>query len=141
MGLLEPIGKPISPFSRAWPVAVVLGRSRLPASLTWTLYAGSGAQSVRYRTYSFGDAHINIEVERALPGSMAGLTKMLSGLRRQEIIFVGQTAMLPSRIIIRILADDQLPKSHDVDFDKGWQSKAMSDAEPKVVANRWRYQK
>jgi uncharacterized protein len=80
-------------------------------------------------------------VRGVLPDSMVGLTKMLSGLRRQEAIFVGQAAMLPSRIMIRNLAEDQLPKSNDIDFDKGWQSNAMSDAALKVVASRWRYQK
>jgi hypothetical protein len=80
-------------------------------------------------------------VRGVLPDSMANLTKMLSGLRRQEAIFVGQAAMLPSRIMIRNLADDQLPKSHDIDFDKGWQGKAMSVEQLTLVANRWRYQK
>jgi len=80
-------------------------------------------------------------VRGVLPDSMAGLTKMLSGLRRQEAVFVGQAAMLPSRIMIRDLADDQLPKSNDIDFDKGWQSDAMSEEQLKAVANRWRYQK
>ena len=80
-------------------------------------------------------------VRGVLPDSMAGLTKMLSGLRRQEAIFVGQAAMLPSRIMIRDLADDQLPKSNDIDFDKGWQSDAMSEDQLKDVVNRWRYQK
>lgn len=80
-------------------------------------------------------------VRGMLPDSMAGLTKMLSGLRRQEAIFVGQAAMLPSRIMIRDLAEDQLPKSNDIDFDKGWQSDGMSEAQLKAVANRWRYQK
>ncbi len=80
-------------------------------------------------------------VRAILPDSMAGLTKMLSGLRRQEAIFVGQAAMLPSRIMIRDLADDQLPKSNDIDFDKGWQSDAMSEDQLKAVANRWRYQR
>jgi len=80
-------------------------------------------------------------VRGVLPDSMAGLTKMLSGLRRQEAIFVGQAAMLPSRIMIRDLEDDQLPKSHDIDFEKGWQNQAMSVEQLKVVANRWRYQK
>jgi DNA helicase HerA-like ATPase len=79
-------------------------------------------------------------VKAILPDSMAGLTKMLSGLRRQEAIFVGQAAMLPSRIMIRDLADHQLPKSNDIDFDAGWQSNAMSAAELTSVANRWRYQ-
>ena len=80
-------------------------------------------------------------VRGMLPDSMAGLTKMLSGLRRQEAIFVGQAAMLPSRIMIRDLSPEQLPKSNDIDFDKGWQSAAMSEEQLKVVANRWRYQK
>ncbi len=80
-------------------------------------------------------------VKAILPDSMVGLTKMLSGLRRQEAIFVGQAAMLPSRIMIRDLADDQLPKSKDIDFDKGWQSDAMSEDQLKDVVNRWRYQK
>jgi DNA helicase HerA-like ATPase len=80
-------------------------------------------------------------VRGVLPDSMVGLTKMLSGLRRQEAIFVGQAAMLPSRIMIKDLLHEQLPRSNDIDFDKGWQSAAMSDDQLKTVANRWRYQK
>ncbi len=66
---------------------------------------------------------------------------MLSGLRRQEAIFVGQAAMLPSRIMISDLSEDQLPRSNDIDFDKGWQQGAMSDRQLQEIANRWRYQK
>jgi len=80
-------------------------------------------------------------VKAILPDSMAGLTKMLSGLRRQEAIFVGQAAMLPSRIMIRDLLPAQLPKSNDIDFDKGWQSAPIDNEQLKVIANRWRYQK
>ena len=80
-------------------------------------------------------------VRGVLPDSMAGLTKMLSGLRRQEAIFVGQAAMLPSRIMIRDLRDDQLPKSSDIDFDKGWQTDGMSEEALKRISCRWRYQK
>ncbi|MXX05510.1 MAG: DUF87 domain-containing protein [Gammaproteobacteria bacterium] len=88
---------------------------------------------------------ITNEADRAhvrgiLPDSMAGLTKMLSGLRRQEAIFVGQAAMLPSRIMIRNLHDDQLPKSSDIDFDKGWQTAGISEELLKKIAIRWRYQ-
>ena len=79
-------------------------------------------------------------VRGVLPDSMAGLTKMLSGLRRREAIFVGQAAMLPSRIMIRHLVDGQIPKSNDIDFDKGWQSELRSSKQLKEVANRWRYQ-
>ncbi len=80
-------------------------------------------------------------VRSILPDSMTGLTKMLSGLRRQEAIFVGQAAMLPSRILIRDLKPDQLPKSNDIDFDKGWQNDATPDPQIQDVVKRWRYQR
>jgi len=80
-------------------------------------------------------------VRSILPDSMSGLTKMLSGLRRQEAIFVGQAAMLPSRILIRDLKPEQLPKSNDIDFDKGWQNDATPDGQIQEVVNRWRYQR
>lgn len=79
-------------------------------------------------------------VRSILPDSMAGLTKMLSGLRRQEAIFVGQAAVLPSRILIRSLTPEQLPRSNDIDFDKGWQGASMTVQELGNIANRWRYQ-
>ena len=80
-------------------------------------------------------------VRGVLPDSLEGLTKMLSGLRRQEAIFAGQAATLPSRIMIRDLREDQLPASHDIDFDEGWQNEAMTDTQITEVATRWRYQK
>lgn len=88
---------------------------------------------------------ITNEADRAhvrgiLPDSMAGLTKVLSGLRRQEAIFVGQAAMLPSRIMIRHLDSDQLPKSSDIDFDRGWQTEGMSEELQRAVSERWRFQ-
>jgi DNA helicase HerA-like ATPase len=79
-------------------------------------------------------------VRSILPDSMAGLTKMLSGLRRQEAIFVGQAAMLPSRIMVRNLEPNQLPRSHDIDFDAGWQNDPMTASHLKSVSERWRYQ-
>lgn len=80
-------------------------------------------------------------VRGILPDSLEGLTKMLSGLRRQEAVFAGQAATLPSRIMVRNLHKDQLPASLDIDFDKGWQNKAMTDKQFTEVATRWRYQK
>ena len=80
-------------------------------------------------------------VRGILPDSLEGLTKMLSGLRRQEAIFVGQAATLPSRIMIRDLSDDELPSSRDIDFDIGWQSERMTNAQLDHIAERWRYQR
>jgi hypothetical protein len=79
-------------------------------------------------------------VRSILPDSMSGLTKMLSGLRRQEAIFVGQAATLPSRIMMRDLTDEQLPRSNDINFENGWQQSAMSIEKLTQVAKRWRYQ-
>ena len=79
-------------------------------------------------------------VRSVLPDSMSGLTKMLSGLRRQEAIFVGQAATLPTRVMIRSLSDKQLPRSNDVDFDKGWQQQAMTIERIGAVVTKWRYQ-
>jgi hypothetical protein len=81
-------------------------------------------------------------VQGILPDSLAGLTKVLSGLRRREAIFVGQAASLPSRILIRDLVKENksLPRSQDIDFDKGWQNDPISDAHLLEIAQRWRYQ-
>ncbi|EJI1280341.1 ATP-binding protein [Vibrio vulnificus] len=79
-------------------------------------------------------------VRSVLPDSMSGLTKMLSGLRRQEAIFVGQAATLPTRVMIRSLSEEQLPRSNDVDFDKGWQEQAMTIEQIGAVVTKWRYQ-
>lgn len=79
-------------------------------------------------------------VRSILPEAMAGLTKMLSGLRRREAVFVGQAAVLPSRIMIRKLEKEFLPRSKDIEFDRGWTNPPLSDAELGVLGNRWRYQ-
>ncbi len=81
-------------------------------------------------------------VQGILPDSLAGLTKVLSGLRRREAIFVGQAAVLPSRILIRDLVKDgkPLPRSQDIDFDTGWQGSPITDEQLTAVGKRWRLQ-
>lgn len=79
-------------------------------------------------------------VRAILPDSLSGLTRMLSGLRQQEAIFVGQAATLPSRIRIGDLPPERLPRSNDVDFDKGWQAPEMTDGDIDKVIFRWRCQ-
>ena len=80
-------------------------------------------------------------VRGILPDSLEGLTKVLSGLRRQEAIFVGQAATIPSRIMVRNLPEHQLPASTDIDFDSGWQTEGLSTDQLFDIATRWRYQK
>jgi hypothetical protein len=79
-------------------------------------------------------------VRSILPDSLSGLTKVLSGLRQREAIFVGQATLLPSRIMIKHLEDNQLPRSHDIDFDKGWQNDPLNDKTLLDIGNRWRLQ-
>jgi len=79
-------------------------------------------------------------VRSILPDSLVGLTKVLSGLRRREAIFVGQAAMLPSRIMILNLEKDKLPRSHDVSFDLGWQSAPLTAVKIGEIGTRWRAQ-
>lgn len=78
-----------------------------------------------------------------LPDSLSGLSKVLSGLRQREAIFVGQAAMLPSRIRIRdlTLENKPLPRSQDIDFDSGWQTDIANPDYLKEVGDRWRLQK
>jgi len=77
-----------------------------------------------------------------LPDSLAGLSKVLSGLRQREAIFVGQAAMLPSRIRIRDLVHENkpLPRSQDIDFDSGWQADEITSETLTEIGNRWRIQ-
>jgi len=80
-------------------------------------------------------------VRSILPDSLAGLTRVLSGLRRREAVFVGQATTLPSRILIRDLPPEKLPRSHDIDFDEGWQHDPIDDSRLEEIGNRWRMQK
>jgi DNA helicase HerA-like ATPase len=82
------------------------------------------------------------QVQGILPDSLAGLTKVLSGLRRREAIFAGQAAILPSRILITDLvkAGKALPRSQDINFDDGWQNDPMTVEALASVGKRWRLQ-
>ena len=110
--------------------------SQRPSEIESTVLSQCNSWIVLRLTNSSDREH----VRGVLPDSMGGLTKMLSGLRRREAIFVGQAAMLPSRILVRRLVKGQIPKSNDIDFDRGWQCEFRSSDQWKKVADRWRYQ-
>ena len=65
-------------------------------------------------------------VARILPDSLAGMTRMLSSLPRQEALFVGEAASIPARIRLRTLNRDQLPNSNDISFADGWSSEGTT---------------
>lgn len=79
-------------------------------------------------------------VRSVLPDSLAGLTAVLSGLRRREAIVVGLATALPSRVLIRQLENHELPRSHDIDFVAGWSNPPATDNDLDRVGKRWRYQ-
>ncbi|WP_073970269.1 ATP-binding protein [Serratia ficaria] len=65
-------------------------------------------------------------VARILPDSLAGMTRMLSSLPRQEALFVGEAASIPARIRLRTLNRGQLPNSNDISFADGWSSEGTT---------------
>lgn len=79
-------------------------------------------------------------VKGILPDSLTGLTKNLSGLRKREAIFVGLAALIPSKILLNYLNEDERPKSNDISFIKGWQNDVYSDEQFIEIVNRWRLQ-
>jgi DNA helicase HerA-like ATPase len=79
-------------------------------------------------------------IRAILPDSFAGLTGILSGLRRREAIFVGQATILPSRILINDLPKEKLPQSYDINFDNGWQCDPIEEEKLVEIGKRWRLQ-
>lgn len=79
-------------------------------------------------------------VKGILPDSLTGLTKSLSALRKREAIFVGLAALIPSKILLNFLEEDERPKSNDISFIKGWQNSVYNDAQLIEIVNRWRLQ-
>lgn len=79
-------------------------------------------------------------VKGMLPDSLTGLTKNLSGLRQREAIFVGLAALIPSKILLNYLKEDERPKSNDINFINGWQKDVYSDKQLIEIINRWRLQ-
>ncbi|WP_407976460.1 ATP-binding protein [Brucella pseudogrignonensis] len=75
-------------------------------------------------------------VSRILPDSLAGMAKILSSLPRQEALFVGEAAAIPSRIRLRTLSRDQLPNSNDISFAEGWSSEGTTAAALASIVGR-----
>lgn len=79
-------------------------------------------------------------VTRFLPDSLAGLSRLLPSLSRREAIFVGEAAAVPARIIVRELNKEQLPRSDDISFTKGWSEPPVANEQIETVVKRWRKQ-
>ncbi len=77
-------------------------------------------------------------VRKFLPDNLAGLASLLPSLSRQEAIFVGDAASLPARIRLRTLPEDELPRSEDISYGKGWSEPPVARAAIEQVVRRWR---
>lgn len=111
--------------------------SQRPCEVESTVLSQCNSWLVHRITNEADRAHVT----GVLPDSLAGLTKMLSGLRQREVIFVGLAATLPSRILIKYLPKEKRPNSHDIDFDNGWKSLPLEKKQIEDVIKRWRFQK
>ena len=79
-------------------------------------------------------------VQRALPDSVRSLVNVLSTLRTQEALVVGEGSVVPVRLRFSDLAEENRPQSTDVPFASCW-SDEMTDGEyVEDVVRRWRLQ-
>ncbi len=79
-------------------------------------------------------------IKGILPDSLIGLTKSLSGLKKREALFVGIAALIPSKITLNYLKEDERPKSNDISFINGWQTPIYDEKQLLNIVNRWRLQ-
>lgn len=90
--------------------------SQRPADVDSTVISQCGTWVVLRLTNSADQQH----VARFLPDGLSGMVDALPILSQQEAIFVGEGAALPSRVRVRDLTKDQLPKSNTIPFAQGW---------------------
>ncbi|MBD3631289.1 ATP-binding protein [Cyclobacterium sp.] len=117
---------------RKYGIGIMLVSQR-PSDVEPTVLSQCNSWLILRLTNSSDQEH----VAKFLPDSLLGLTKMLPSLTRQEAIFVGEAAALPSRIRINQLSEDQLPDSNDISFVKGWINEAAKTEDLKAISDRW----
>jgi hypothetical protein len=108
--------------------------SQRPADVERTVLSQCNSWLVMRLTNAADQEHVN----RFLPDSLSGLSRLLPSLSRQEAIFVGEAAAVPARIVIRDLKKEQLPDSGDISFTKGWADPPQPKAAIQAVVKRWR---
>ena len=108
--------------------------SQRPSDVERTVLSQCNSWFVMRLTNSTDQDHVS----RFLPDSLAGLSRLLPSLSRQEAIFVGEAAAVPARIIVRDLSKNQLPRSDNVSFVKGWSQLPVTKEQIEIVTKRWR---
>ena len=79
-------------------------------------------------------------VQRALPDSVRSLVNVLSTLRTQEALVVGEGSVVPVRLRFNDLPEENRPQSADVPFAKCWSKETADAAYVEDVVRRWRLQ-
>lgn len=116
---------------RKYGVGLMLVSQR-PADVDSTVISQCGTWVVLRLTNSADQQH----VARFLPDGLSGMVGALPILSQQEAIFVGEGAALPSRVKVRDLKPEQLPRSSTVPFAEGWAENRLTLDELKVIAER-----
>lgn len=106
--------------------------SQRPADIESTVISQCGTWLVLRLTNHSDQQH----VARFLPDGLSGMVRTLPNLSQQEAIFVGEGASLPSRIRIRDLTEDKLPRSQSVKFAEGWNGDGLATDALNEVAKR-----
>jgi DNA helicase HerA-like ATPase len=106
--------------------------SQRPADVDSTVISQCGTWVVLRLTNSADQQH----VARFLPDGLSGMVSSLSILSQQEAIFVGEGAAIPSRIKIRDLDEDKLPKSSTIPFAEGWSMPRLTATELDEITKR-----
>ena len=97
--------------------------SQRPADIEGTVMSQCNSWIILRLSNSSDQEHVT----KFLPDALAGMTKMLSSLPRQEALFVGEAAAIPAKIQLRTLTHDQLPDSNDISFAAGWSSQGTPE--------------
>jgi len=106
--------------------------SQRPADVDSTVLSQCGTWIVLRLTNSADQQH----VARFLPDGLSGMVGALPILSQQEALFVGEGAALPSRIRIRDLTPEQLPRSNTIPFAEGWANVRLTEIELSDICQR-----
>ena len=106
--------------------------SQRPSDVEETVLSQCNTWLVLRLTNSSDQSH----VAKMLPDSLSAMASLLSSLPRQEALFVGEGAALPSRIKLKTLAEKYIPKSADIPFVSGWTNNPPSLEALHVIADR-----
>jgi len=106
--------------------------SQRPADVDSTVLSQCGTWIVLRLTNSADQQH----VARFLPDGLSDMVGALPILSQQEALFVGEGAALPSRIKIRDLKPEQLPRSNTIPFAEGWAKARLTEEELGEICKR-----